>query len=328
MGSPFPERRATDHWITVTGVQRSEDGTIQGFDIIDSGGGESYVDADKYQAMCYGTDNLELTDPTCIVVSKKGQDTVPELHDAAIVADAVEPVELDALGPMKPNDCYESNGYTYQTDASGRIISASGELHLDDTRIRNPDAQIMAGGDDRALNDDGGHLIATRFGGSPELDNLVAENTYINRAEYKRLENAWARDLEAGNRVVVNIKPYYGVDSQRPTHIAGDYTVIRPDGSSFKEYFSLTNEDLRSPEFQADYESFGDSDFYQGLSEVDQVAYQEAIAEKAPRLDEGRVFAADALYEDFSKCPEDSDEAFELQRLIHKPVSRRKGGAV
>ena len=70
MGAPDFESKATDHWITVTGVQRGPDGDITGFDIIDSGGGVSYVDADKYQAMCYGGDGLVLTDPTCIVVSK------------------------------------------------------------------------------------------------------------------------------------------------------------------------------------------------------------------------------------------------------------------
>lgn len=90
MGSPIPDTRATDHWITVTGVQRGEDGSIQGFDIIDSGGGESYVDADKYEAMCYGTDSLELTDPTCIVVSKKDVEPVPQ--EVAPVPQEVEPV--------------------------------------------------------------------------------------------------------------------------------------------------------------------------------------------------------------------------------------------
>jgi len=61
----------TDHWITVTGVDRNEDGSIAGFKIIDSGGGESYADLDKYERMCFGEDGREMLDPTCIVVSKK-----------------------------------------------------------------------------------------------------------------------------------------------------------------------------------------------------------------------------------------------------------------
>lgn len=60
----------SDHWITVTGVDR-QDGEITGFGIIDSGGGESHVDADKFNEMYYGTDDRHVIDPTCIVVSKK-----------------------------------------------------------------------------------------------------------------------------------------------------------------------------------------------------------------------------------------------------------------
>ncbi len=60
----------SDHWITVTGVQRDELGNVQGFDIIDSGGGVDYVDADKYHEICFGTDEHRVIDPTAIVVSK------------------------------------------------------------------------------------------------------------------------------------------------------------------------------------------------------------------------------------------------------------------
>ena len=97
MGAPAVDSRATDHWITVTGVQRDGDGSILGFDIIDSGGGVSYVDADKYQAMCYGTDDLELTDPTCIVVSKA--DGV-----ADVPAAEAEPARLDETQTFNKDD--------------------------------------------------------------------------------------------------------------------------------------------------------------------------------------------------------------------------------
>lgn len=59
----------SDHWITVTGVDR-QDGGIAGFNIIDSGGGESYVDADKFNEVYFGTEDRRVIDPTCIVVSK------------------------------------------------------------------------------------------------------------------------------------------------------------------------------------------------------------------------------------------------------------------
>ncbi len=72
--SPFGYNESfyTDHWITVTGVDRDESGEIQGFKIIDSGGGVDYVDVDKYDRMCFGTDQHRVNDPTMIVVSKKG----------------------------------------------------------------------------------------------------------------------------------------------------------------------------------------------------------------------------------------------------------------
>jgi len=35
--------------------------------------------------------------------------------------------------------------------------------------------------------------------------------------------------------------------------------------------------------------------------------------------EQARIFANNKAYEQFSACPEDSDEAFELQRVIHRP---------
>lgn len=63
----------TDHWISVTGVDRSIDGGIIGFKIVDSGGGESYLDIDKFERCYYGAKDSAVIDPTCIVVSRKGK---------------------------------------------------------------------------------------------------------------------------------------------------------------------------------------------------------------------------------------------------------------
>ena len=76
MGTP-PVQRSTDHWITVTKAERGEDGAITGFEVIDSGGGVSYVDAATYQRMCYGDEQLHLTDPTCIVARREAAETAP-----------------------------------------------------------------------------------------------------------------------------------------------------------------------------------------------------------------------------------------------------------
>jgi hypothetical protein len=66
----FGKPVVSDHWITVSGVER-QDGEVEGFDIIDSGGGENYVDIDKFNEMYLGTAERRVVDPTCIVLSKK-----------------------------------------------------------------------------------------------------------------------------------------------------------------------------------------------------------------------------------------------------------------
>ena len=63
----------TDHWISVTGVDRDVTGNISGFKIIDSGGGEKYLDVDKFERCYYGSSDNPVLDPTCIVVSRKGK---------------------------------------------------------------------------------------------------------------------------------------------------------------------------------------------------------------------------------------------------------------
>lgn len=69
MGVPVDDV-VSDHWITVTGVERNDMGQIEGFNILDSGGGEQFVTADKYHDICFGTDEHKVVDPTTIVVSK------------------------------------------------------------------------------------------------------------------------------------------------------------------------------------------------------------------------------------------------------------------
>ncbi|WP_206168405.1 DNA/RNA non-specific endonuclease [Veillonella sp. 3891] len=48
---------------------------------------------------------------------------------------------------------------------------------------------MKAGGDDRLPGDHGGHLIANIFGGSGELDNLVAMDAIVNNSRYRKIEN-------------------------------------------------------------------------------------------------------------------------------------------
>ena len=153
---------------------------------------------------------------------------------------------------LSPSE-YIANGYHYRLDSQGRIVSAEGELHLAESdRVRNAAAQREAGHDSRDAADDGGHLIGTRFGGSPGLENLVAQNRVCNRRDYKSMENEWAHQLELGNQVRVRIEPVYRGDSERPTYLTGSYTITRPDGSHITEEFSFTNIGTRELEQELD----------------------------------------------------------------------------
>ena len=131
--------------------------------------------------------------------------------------------------------------YRYETDSRGRIVKCSGTLELHDETSRNNYAQRKAGGENRHTKengeetaDDGGHLIARRFGGSPEIDNIVAMDSGLNQHEYKTMENDWASRLEekteSGDskyKVDVDIRCKYADknletgerDSKRPTDI-------------------------------------------------------------------------------------------------------------
>ena len=116
---------------------------------------------------------------------------------------------------LKENIVYESKGYYYQTDELGRIKAAQGDLRLEAGKRNNRD-QLKAGGDDRLLGDEGGHLIAKIFGGSGELDNLVAMEKIVNRSDYRIMENQWKNALQEGKEVKVTIDIVYDGVNKRP----------------------------------------------------------------------------------------------------------------
>lgn len=60
----------SDHWIMVDSPKYDDNGKLVGFSIVDSGGAESYVDKDKFEAMYKGNDNFSVIDSTCIIISK------------------------------------------------------------------------------------------------------------------------------------------------------------------------------------------------------------------------------------------------------------------
>jgi predicted ribonuclease toxin of YeeF-YezG toxin-antitoxin module len=128
---------------------------------------------------------------------------------------------------LKPNVEYTTPaGHTYRTDDKGRIVSAEGKLELGDGK-RNNHAQKVVGREDRLPDDEGGHLIATIFKGSGGLDNLVPMNGNLNKGEWKKLENMWAKALNSKppKSVEVKINPVYKGDSQRPVSFEIEYKI-------------------------------------------------------------------------------------------------------
>lgn len=142
---------------------------------------------------------------------------------------------------LKAKEQYEVNEYQYETDRHGRISHCEGRLRLEQGKT-NPVHQKMAGGEDRLDVDDGGHLIARRFGGSEKVDNIVPMNYHLNRGEYKAMESEWARLVEEGKTVDVEIDCKYGwSDTERPKVIRVRYIVSDENGEIERKSKSFAN---------------------------------------------------------------------------------------
>lgn len=138
---------------------------------------------------------------------------------------------------LKPNVEYVTEeGYKYVTDSSGRISNVEGSLNAGKAK-RNVYAQRAVGKDNGRLDtDDGGHLIASIFKGSGDLDNLVPMDATLNRGDWKVMENSWAKALDKGKTVDIKIKSIYSGTSQRPISFKVKYRV--DNGRWIKETFT------------------------------------------------------------------------------------------
>lgn len=129
-----------------------------------------------------------------------------------------------------PNSKYVLNGYNYTTDSKGRINGVSGSLQAKNHEGRPTINDAVAGMKD---NDEKGHLIADRFNGSIKNGNLVAMDKNLNHGKWNEMEETWAKYVEAGRKVDVDIKVVYD-DSNRPTKFIVKYTV---DGEKQKRVY-------------------------------------------------------------------------------------------
>lgn len=136
----------------------------------------------------------------------------------------------DAFGSTRTR-----NGYSYGFDDGERVTNIKGDLRSNPDQIRNPQAQLSAGGRERLPNDDGGHYIGRRFDGPTDDFNHFAQDRNFNRSAYKELENSWQRALDAGKKVSIDITPSYDGSSVRPIKIQVDYTI---DGVPYSRSFT------------------------------------------------------------------------------------------
>lgn len=134
---------------------------------------------------------------------------------------------------LVPNNEYTINDYHYKTDDQGRIVEASGKLHMKNRegRLEIRDSKQDIGKGDEKETDDRGHLIGDQFDGSNGLENMVPQDSKINQNNFRNFENQLADKVKTGSDVRVKIEPIYEGDSHRPDAIAVSYSIDGKQGT-------------------------------------------------------------------------------------------------
>ena len=139
---------------------------------------------------------------------------------------------FDEAGNLKPNINYQTGEfkYNYETDANGRISN----WNTDNLQLTKRDGRLNHNPNTpgKIEGDHAGHLAGDRFGGSPELDNIVSQSQNVNLSQYKKIENQWAKAISEGKEVTVNVNIKYDGDGLRPIEFNVEYTI---DGDFFSQ---------------------------------------------------------------------------------------------
>ena len=126
---------------------------------------------------------------------------------------------------LKPNITYRAGefNYLYKTDELGRIK----EFSTDNLQLTKRDKRLSHNPNTpgKQPGDHAGHLAGDRFGGSPELDNLVSQLSDVNLGTYKKIENQWDNALRNGKQVTVDINVNYDGAHLRPVSFEVEYTI-------------------------------------------------------------------------------------------------------
>lgn len=161
--------------------------------------------------------------------------------------------ETNQATKLKPYARYEYNGYKYETDSKGRVVSASGELQINppNTPRKHTSLQTQIGHEGRpAINgkypDVGFHLIGHQFKGEINYLNVVPGDAILNgnsAGKYGALENSLAKELENGYRVEVDIQLKYdgAAIEGRPEEFVVRYrTTTAPYSNNWGQWASQT----------------------------------------------------------------------------------------
>ena len=171
-----------------------------------------------------------------IVTSSKSTKSLAELKkigqssdDTAKIANQGDEVIKDGShlnnGELKPNIKYQTgeHEYIYETNGEGLISRAS----TDNLQVKTHEGRLAHNSNTygKEAGDQAGHIFGDRFGGSPELDNLVSQAQKVNQSEFKIIENEWAKALNNGKKVMVDIEINYDGISRRTKSFDISYTI-------------------------------------------------------------------------------------------------------
>ncbi|WP_330993516.1 DNA/RNA non-specific endonuclease, partial [Pluralibacter gergoviae] len=127
------------------------------------------------------------------------------------------------LNNPEPNKVYSSSNGSFETDGMSRTVSVNATLSIN-KNDRNTYQQCEAGKCGNS-GDEGGHLIASIFGGPREKINIIPMDGNLNKGAWKSMENTWGNALKDGKKVEVKIEPVYIGDSKRPDSFSVTYSI-------------------------------------------------------------------------------------------------------
>lgn len=200
----------------------------------------SYYDADKKVFNEFERD--ELKEITVIELSEKYSFDIEKGTSATYEKDKKE-LNVSSLNQdLKNKELFSENKpgeYRYYSTSYGKV--AEGHL-IHEKGERNNQNQLNAGGADRRIDDDGGHLLSASNNASPGPENIDAQNKNLNRSSYKIHENIVNKEIDAGNKVYEHVETFKSNGSERPDVYMGYYIVENENGERDWEAFSYTNE--------------------------------------------------------------------------------------